>query len=260
MARFRQRRAARPGSSPKGWVGSPPLSATCSVRSPAATPEVREVAFADLVASVVRHADTAASRTAAVWVEEPHGAVALSEEAGLWGASPDLAPSSTPVWRNGWSEIGDEIRTIGAERKGRAQVASIGLNVLGTSAILAVFVHTGGLTGAELGIGAATAVLNQKLLEAIFGEGNVAAFVNRARAGSTRSSTQSSRPRSSDSSPPSGRCAETSDLAVGIAAKPLTPPPGYGRRDSASNDCRRRRRRRPISVWPTTPESARELG
>jgi hypothetical protein len=33
-----------------------------------------------------------------------------------------------------------------------------------------------------LGIGAATAVLNQKLLEAIFGEGNVAAFVNRARA------------------------------------------------------------------------------
>jgi hypothetical protein len=61
-------------------------------------------------------------------------------------------------------------------------VASIGLNVLGTSAILAVFVHTGGLTGAELGIGAATAVLNQKLLEAIFGEGNVAAFVNRARA------------------------------------------------------------------------------
>ena len=45
-----------------------------------------------------------------------------------------------------------------------------------------MFVHTGGLTGAELGIGAATAVLNQKLLEAIFGEGNVAAFVNRARA------------------------------------------------------------------------------
>ena len=61
-------------------------------------------------------------------------------------------------------------------------MASIGLNVLGTSAILAVFAHTGGLTGAEIGIGAGTAVLNQKLLEAIFGEGNVAAFVDRARA------------------------------------------------------------------------------
>ena len=148
---------------------------------PVATPEVREVAFADLVASVVRHTDSAASRTAATWVEDPHGAVAVSREAGLWGASPDLAPMLEAQLAGWMEEIGDEIRSIGAERKGRAQVASIGLNVLGTSAILAVFVHTGGLTGAELGIGAATAVLNQKLLEAIFGEGNVAAFVTRAR-------------------------------------------------------------------------------
>ena len=60
-------------------------------------------------------------------------------------------------------------------------MASIGVNAVGTSAILAVFVHTGGLTGAEVGITAATAVVNQKLLEAIFGEANVAAFVARAR-------------------------------------------------------------------------------
>lgn len=56
------------------------------------------------------------------------------------------------------------------------------MNALGTSAVLAVFVHTGGLTGAEVGITAATAVVNQKLLEAVFGEANVAAFVARARA------------------------------------------------------------------------------
>ena len=103
-------------------------------------------------------------------------------------------------------EIGDEIRTIGAERKGRAQVASIGLNVLGTSAILAVFVHTGGLTGAELGIGAATAVLNQKLLEAIFGEGNVAAFVNRARARLDEILDSVFAAEKERFLPPSGRC------------------------------------------------------
>jgi hypothetical protein len=79
-------------------------------------------------------------------------------------------------------EIGDEIRVLGAERKGRAQAASIGLNVVGTAAILAVFTHTGGLIGAEVGIAAGTALLNQKILEAIFGEANVAAFVKRARA------------------------------------------------------------------------------
>jgi hypothetical protein len=71
--------------------------------------------------------------------------------------------------------------TLGQQRKAWAQAASVGLNVLGTSAMIAVFVHTGGLTGTEVGIGAATAFLNQKLLEAIFGEANVAAFVKRAR-------------------------------------------------------------------------------
>jgi hypothetical protein len=55
------------------------------------------------------------------------------------------------------------------------------VNVLGTSLVLATFVHTGGLTGAEVGITAATAVVNQKLLEAVFGEANVLAFVTRAR-------------------------------------------------------------------------------
>lgn len=151
-----------------------------SPASPA--PEVREAAFSDLVTSVVRYADAAASRTAGVWAEEPHGASAVAKEAELWGASPGLAESLDSELAEWMEEIGDEIQTIGAERKVRARAASIGLNVLGTSAILAVFVHTGGLTGAELGIGAATAVFNQKLLEAIFGEGNVSAFVNRARA------------------------------------------------------------------------------
>ena len=111
---------------------------------PVATPEVREVVFADLVASVVRHAHTAAARTATVWVEEPHGSAAMSREREPVGClARPVTRSQRPARRDGWSEIGDEIRTIGAERKGRAQVASIGLNVLGTSAILAVFVHTG---------------------------------------------------------------------------------------------------------------------
>jgi len=149
---------------------------------PPPAPEVREAAFADLVTSVVRHTDTAASKTAAIWVDDAHGAMALSKEAALWGSSPELVSALTAQLEEWMEVIGDEIQVMGVQRKGRAQAASIGLNVLGTSAILAVFIHTGGLTGAELGIGAATAVLNQKLLEAIFGEGNVAAFVNRARA------------------------------------------------------------------------------
>ncbi len=145
-------------------------------------PPVREAAFADLVAAVVQHADTAASRTATTWAEARHGADALADHAALWGSRPELSSRLEGALAEWMEEVGDEIQAIGADRKRLAQVASIGLNVLGTSAILAVFASTGGLTGAEIGIGAGTAVLNQKLLEAIFGEGNVAAFVNRARA------------------------------------------------------------------------------
>ena len=148
---------------------------------PAPAIEVREAAFADLVAVAVQHADAAARKTATAWIDDPYGAAALAGGAALWGASPKLADrlvGELEAWATG---IGEQIRVLGEQRKGWAQVASIGVNAVGTSAILAVFVHTGGLTGAEVGITAATAVVNQKLLEAIFGEANVAAFVSRAR-------------------------------------------------------------------------------
>jgi hypothetical protein len=148
--------------------------------------EVREAAFADLVALAVQHADAAARRTATTWIADPHGARALAGDAGLWGASPGLADRLTADLEAWAVDIGDEIRAMGEQRKGWAQVASLGVNAIGTSAVLAVFVHTGGLTGAEVGITAATAVVNQKLLEAIFGEANVRAFVTDAR---TRLST-----------------------------------------------------------------------
>lgn len=143
--------------------------------------EVREAAFADLVALAIQHADAAARRTATGWLDDPYGERALAVDATLWGASSGLGRRLADGLEQWAGVVADEIRTLGEQRKGWAQVASIGVNAVGTSAILAVFVHTGGLTGAEVGITAATAVVNQKLLEAIFGEANVAAFVGRAR-------------------------------------------------------------------------------
>ena len=148
---------------------------------PAPATEVREAAFADLVALSVQHADTAAHRVATAWSGDTFGALALAGDESLWRASPGLSQRLTDDLEDWARDIGERIREMGAQRKGWAQVASLGVNAIGTSAVLAVFVHTGGLTGAEVGITAATAVVNQKLLEAIFGEANVAAFVARAR-------------------------------------------------------------------------------
>ncbi|MGI8830630.1 MAG: GTPase domain-containing protein [Candidatus Limnocylindria bacterium] len=148
---------------------------------PAPSAEVREAAFEDLVALATQHADSASQRTAAAWSGDAFGALALAAAESLWRASPTLGPRLTHDLEDWARDIGLRIRTLGARRRGWAQVASIGVNAVGTSAVLAVFVHTGGLTGTEVGITAATAVVNQKLLEAIFGEANVAEFVSRAR-------------------------------------------------------------------------------
>jgi energy-coupling factor transporter ATP-binding protein EcfA2 len=148
---------------------------------PAPATEVREAAFADLTALTVQHADGAARRTASAWASDPFGSVALQADASLWGASPDLAQRLTGALEEWAAGIGQRIRELGERRRGLARAASLSVNVLGTSLVLATFVHTGGLTGAEMGITAATAVVNQKLLEAVFGEANVLAFVTRAR-------------------------------------------------------------------------------
>lgn len=152
---------------------------TASRRAPAH--EVREATFSDLVASAVHHADDSARHTANVWIDDHYGAMSLGADESLWGASPDLGEHLHRDLEAWTEEIATQIKAIGEQRKGWARAASVGLNVLGTGAILAVFIHTGGLTGAEVGIGAATALVNQKLLEAIFGEANVAAFVAKAR-------------------------------------------------------------------------------
>ena len=145
--------------------------------------EVREAAFADLVALVLRHADGAAHQTATSWVDDRFGEAALADKSQLWGASADFSDRLRRDLATWTGEIGEEIRMLGDRRKGWAKAASVGVNAVGTSFILAVFLHTGGLTGTEVGIAAATAVVNQKILEAVFGEANVAAFVARARHG-----------------------------------------------------------------------------
>ena len=79
--------------------------------------------------------------------------------------------------------IVDDVRTHAGRKRAVAVVAALGVNAVGVAVMLAVFIHTAGLTGTEIGVAAGTAVLNQKLLEAIFGEGAMAELIGNARAG-----------------------------------------------------------------------------
>src|SRR5215217_5169597 len=73
------------------------------------------------------------------------------------------------------------VRTEGAEKRGTARFVAFGVNGLSVALMVVVFSHTAGLTGAEVGLAGGSAVLGQKLLEAVFGDQAVRSLAERAR-------------------------------------------------------------------------------
>lgn len=158
--------------------------AIASVFRPTTAPvvEVREATTDDLVAIVRQHAAEAARRTATAWADEPRVALAIGERADLWSVS-DGFDDRLRTRLEGWiASIGEDIAATGEGKRKLARGASIGVNALGVGVMLATFIHTAGLTGTEVGVAAATAFLNQRLLGALFGEAAMVELISRARA------------------------------------------------------------------------------
>jgi hypothetical protein len=55
------------------------------------------------------------------------------------------------------------------DKRSRARYLALGVNGVGVALMIVVFAHTGGLVGAEVGVAGGTAVLAQRVLEAVFG-------------------------------------------------------------------------------------------
>ncbi|MEJ7742514.1 MAG: hypothetical protein WKF73_08185 [Nocardioidaceae bacterium] len=64
----------------------------------------------------------------------------------------------------------DLVREEGSDRRATARVLSFGVNGLGVALMMVIFAHTAGVSGAEVGVAGGTAVVGQKLLEAVFGD------------------------------------------------------------------------------------------
>ena len=147
---------------------------------------VQEGATDDLTALVVAGASDAARRTASHWSGDDQGARLIAQDPGLWTNAPDL-PDRTRAALEDWIRtIAADVAESGATKRGVARGLSLGVNAGAVTIMLGVFAHTGGVTGAEVGIAAATAFLNQKLMNALFGEAAVQEMIDRARDGLTQ--------------------------------------------------------------------------
>jgi energy-coupling factor transporter ATP-binding protein EcfA2 len=148
-------------------------------RAPVA--EVREDALADLTALARSHAGEAARRTATSWSEEHSTRELVTDDPSLWSTSPGFDAALGARLGDWVAGIAEDVQRTGGSKRFLARGASIGVNAAGIGVMLATFAQTGGITGTEVGVAAATGFLNQKLLEALFGEAALVEMIGRAR-------------------------------------------------------------------------------
>ena len=105
----------------------------------------------------------------------------LGEHPELAKASPSLESAVERLVATGRARCSTWCASEGSDRRTTARIAAYGVNGIGVILMLVAFAHTGGLIGAEVGIAGGTAVLAQKVLEAIFGDQAVREMAAKAR-------------------------------------------------------------------------------
>jgi GTPase SAR1 family protein len=134
-----------------------------------------------VAALLLSNAETAASDTTRAWRRLPGGSQILAAHPELAKPSAALRPDVERLVRDWQGEVLELVRTEGQGRRTNARIAAYGLNAIGLFLMLVAFSSTAGLTGAEIGIAGGTALLAQRVLEAIFGDQAVREMAAKAR-------------------------------------------------------------------------------
>ena len=131
---------------------------------------------------ILEHAEAAAERAEASWRQLAAGQGLLSDAGTELGrASRDLRRNAERSVREWQSDVLNMVRTQGQDKRTTARFLAFGVNGLSVALMIVVFSYSYGLTGAEVGIAGGSAVLGQKLLEAVFGDQAVRSLAERAR-------------------------------------------------------------------------------
>ena len=149
---------------------------------PAPSTDLGEALQTGVAALVSAHSQAAASAGAREWRTLPGGAELVAAHPELAKPSPGLDAAIARMVRDWQGGVLDLVRSEGRDRRTTARIAAYGVNGIGVILMLVAFAHTGGLIGAEVGIAGGTAVLAQKVLEAIFGDQAVREMAAKARA------------------------------------------------------------------------------
>ena len=135
-----------------------------------------------LLTLILENAEAAAEQADAAWRAIPAGRVLLDEhKVDLSRTSRDFRSRTERAIRDWQEAVLEMVRTEGADKRSTARFLAYGVNGLSVALMVVVFASTGGVTGAEVGIAGGSAVLGQKLLEAVFGDQAVRRLAANAR-------------------------------------------------------------------------------
>jgi hypothetical protein len=130
---------------------------------------------------ITNRAEIAAATAARAWRTLPGGDQVLAGHPHLARSSEDLNRQVERLVRDWQGDILEMVRSEGKDRRTTARIMAYGVNGLGVVLMLVTFASTAGITGAEVGIAGGTAVVGQKLLEAVFGDQAVRELARKAR-------------------------------------------------------------------------------
>ncbi|MDO5738923.1 MAG: ABC transporter [Ornithinimicrobium sp.] len=133
-------------------------------------------------ALIASHGQVAASTATRVWKSAPGGPPLMSAHPELSKASPQFLDDVQRLIRDWQHDIFEMVREEAGSRRSTARYLAFGVNGLGVLLMFVVFSSTMFIpTGAEVAVGAGSAVVAQRLLEAVFGDQAVRAMAVKAR-------------------------------------------------------------------------------
>lgn len=132
--------------------------------------QVGVAAGSGLEAIIVAEGQAAAERAVSAWRANPAGRQLLADNPQVAQLGPGFNAAVARTIRDWQSDVLELVGSEGQGKRSAARIAAYGVNGVGAALMLVIFFNTGGITGAEGGVAAGTAVLAQRLLESVFGD------------------------------------------------------------------------------------------
>ncbi|TCN34645.1 hypothetical protein EV644_11937 [Kribbella orskensis] len=156
---------------------------TSVVGKPPPTRNLNDAVESGLESLLREHAEAAAERAEESWQSTASGRQLLAAgDRDMGRMSKEFPAEAGRAVREWQGYVLDLVRKEGADKRSTARILAYGVNGLGLSLMVVIFASAAEIpTGAEVGAGLGTAVVGQKLLEAVFGDQAVRTLAAKAR-------------------------------------------------------------------------------